>query len=259
MTALLALVEGLAGDMLFAAFVVFLRVGAAMAMLPAFGEQSLPQRVRLVVALMFTAVILPAVTPAVAPLAGGGRLLGPWLLTEVVVGLALGLALRMLVLALQTAGAMVAQATSLAQLFGGAGAEPQPAVGHLLVMGGLALAVMQGLHVDLARYLILSYDILPPGRLPGAADLKDWGLAHAARAFALAFRISAPFLVASLVYNLALGAINRAMPQLMVALVGAPALTLGGLALLVLAVPSGLVLWSDTLAQLFADPFAVPR
>ncbi|MFC3118840.1 flagellar biosynthetic protein FliR [Jhaorihella thermophila] len=38
----------------------------------------------------------------------------------------------------------------------------------------------------------------------------------------LPFSLSAPFVIASLLYNLTLGAINRAMPQLMVTLVGAP-------------------------------------
>ena len=43
------------------ATLAFLRVAAAMAVLPAFGEQSIPLRLRLGLALAFTALILPAV------------------------------------------------------------------------------------------------------------------------------------------------------------------------------------------------------
>jgi len=53
MTGLLQPLLDLAADGLFAAFIVFWRVGAAMAALPAFGEQTLPQRVRLAMALAF--------------------------------------------------------------------------------------------------------------------------------------------------------------------------------------------------------------
>ena len=48
-----------------------------------------------------------------------------------------------------------------------------------------------------------------------------------AASFALALSLAAPFVIASLLYNVALGVINKAMPQLMVAFVGAPAITCG--------------------------------
>ena len=50
---------GVTQDWLWPAVLVFLRVGAAMALMPAFGEQVVPQRVRLMLAVAFTAVVLP--------------------------------------------------------------------------------------------------------------------------------------------------------------------------------------------------------
>ena len=60
-----------------------------------------------------------------------------------------------------------------------------------------------------------------------------------------------------MIYNLALGIINRAMPQLMVAMVGAPAITGGALALLMLAAPVILPLWLGLLQARLADPFGI--
>jgi len=234
--------------------VVFVRVGAAMAVLPAFGERSVPQRVRLVLALAFTAVVAPAVADQVA--ASLGRGLPLLLIGEVLTGLALGLALRLFVLVLQIAGSIAAQSTSLSQILGGAGFEPMPAIGHVMVVSGLALAVMTGLHVRLAEALIGSYSVVAPGILPSPAVISEWGLANVARAFALAFTLAAPFVIASFIYNVALGVINRAMPQLMVALVGAPAITAGGLIGLLLALPVLLSVWSDALQRFLANPFA---
>lgn len=237
-----------------AAFLVFLRVGAAMALLPAFGEQSVPQRIRLVAALCFAAIVTPAVAermPAEPTVVTIGA--------EVVAGLMIGAGLRLLVMALQIAGTIAAQSASLSQLFGGAGPEPQPAMANLFVVAGLALAVNLGLHIKLTELFVLSYDLLPPGLMPQAQDAAAWGLARVGQAFALGFTLAAPFVIASTVYNLALGVINRAMPQLMVSFVGAPALTLGGLGLLALTTPFLLDVWAGVLADHIADPFGHGR
>lgn len=260
MTQALLALSGLGSEPLYAMFAVFLRVGAVMAVLPAFGEQSIPTRIRLVLAGAFTAVIAPAVAaqiPAAAgDLASQVQLLG----AEVIVGLALGLGLRLFILALQTAGAMAAQAVSLSQIFGGsAGTDPQPAISHLLTIAALTLAVLADLHVRVAGILIQSYEIFRPGLYPNADAFADWGVYRVAQCFALAFSLAAPFVVASVLYNVALGAINRAMPQLMVSFVGAPALTWGGLALLLLSMPIMLEVWIDALLQFMGDPTGAGR
>lgn len=235
-----------------AAFVVFLRVGGTMAMMPAFGEQMIPARVRLVLGFAFTAVVLPGAMPALP-----GFTLGFWLMGEIAIGLLLGMMLRLFVLCLQMAGTMAAQATSLSQLFGGSAGEPQPAVGELLTLAGLAIAVHLGLHVKVVELFIGSYDALPPGKVPNVELIRQWGLSGTAQAFSLAFSIAAPFVIAGLVYNVALGAINRAMPQLMVSFVGAPAITMGGLVLLSVALPSGLAVWQGAFDSFMANPFKV--
>ena len=66
-------------------------------------------------------------------------------------------------------------------------------------------------------------------------------------------------MIAGLIYNVALGAINRAMPQLMVSMIGAPAQTLGGLALLMIALPTGLMVWNDAFDAFLSNPFEVLR
>jgi flagellar biosynthesis protein FliR len=126
----------------------------------------------------------------------------------------------------------------------------------VLVVAGLAAAVATGLHIRVAEMLILSYGPLPAGQWPGAADVSTWGLAQVTRAFSLGFSLAAPFTLASVIYNVATGVINRAMPQLMVSMIGAPALTLGGLALLAISAPMALGLWIQTLNAYAANPFA---
>ncbi|MCB2128889.1 MAG: flagellar biosynthetic protein FliR [Rhodobacteraceae bacterium] len=248
----------IAGQSLAVAFVVFLRIGAAMALLPALGERQVPVRVKLAIGLSLTAIVAPAVAREVAPLASGLSGILTSMASETISGLIIGIVLRLAVLALEMAGAIAAQSMSLSQLFG-AGGEPMPSVSHLLVAGGLALALMLGLHVRLVEFIILSYSVLRPGIFPVAAALKDLGVGQVSWAFALAFSLAAPFVIAALVYNVALGAINRAMPQLMVAFVGAPALTAGALLLLCIAAPIGLSIWADAFGAMLSDPFGAPQ
>ncbi|MBI1169885.1 type III secretion protein [bacterium] len=254
MNDLLAQMMQLAGvtqDWIWVAALVFLRVGAAVFLMPAFGEQSVPQKVRLILALMLTAIVLPAVALRLQsaqsrPFAAA---------EEVLAGLTLGIGMRLFILALQFAGAIIAQTTSLSQLFGGTTPEPQPAIGNLLTMASLALALRAGLHVKAASLLILSYDFLPAGHFPAAADLATWGLQRIVQATVLAFSLAAPFVIASVLYNLALGVINRTMPQMPVALVGAPLMTAGALGVMAVMVPIALMVWIEGFEAFLANPW----
>lgn len=239
------------------AMAVFARIGAAFALMPAFGERVVPARVRLALAFAMTLIVAPAVAGRVALPEGSLFALAGFFGTETAIGLSMGIGLRLLVMALQTAGTMAAQATSLAQLFGGAGVDPQPAISQVLVMGGLALLVLAGLPEQLAIFLILSYELLPAGHWPDAAAMAEWGVARTAHAFALAFMLAAPFLIGASLYNLALGAINRAMPQLMVAFIGSPAITFGGLFLLMLSAPVMLAVWLNAVGAFLDSPGAL--
>ncbi len=237
--------------------IVFFRTGALVSVLPAFGERSVPVRVKLIVAIAFSAIVAPAVPAVVAP--SGPAALAFAIAAETSIGLAFGIAVRLFVLALQTAGSIAAQSTSLSQLLGGAGVEPAPAMGFVLVVSGLSLATATGLHVRAAELLIGTYNLFPAGQFPRADQLTTWGVERVSQAFALAFTLAAPFVITSLIYNVALGVINRAMPQLMVAFVGAPVITLGGLFVLFLAAPIMLSVWNEALASFFVDPGGGPR
>jgi flagellar biosynthetic protein FliR len=253
----LAELSSISQDVTWKAYLVFMRVGAMMALLPAFGEQSVPVRVKLGLALAFTAIVSPAdMNPEVETEASQTFGLNS---AETLTGLFLGLMLRLFVLALQVAGSIAAQSTSLSQLFGGAGGDPLPAMGHVLVIGGLALATIMGLHVQIAEFMINSYDLVPMGNVIPSDVLSRAGVAEISRAFALGFTLAAPFVISSLIYNVTLGVINKALPQLMVAFVGAPAITAGGLVLLMLAAPLMLSIWVEAMGAFILDPFRGPR
>jgi flagellar biosynthetic protein FliR len=242
-------------ESVFALMAVFCRVGAAVALLPGFGEIALPARVKLAAAVSFTMIVWPAAAPMATLGDGDMTRVTATFACEAVAGVLIGLSVRLLLMALQTAGTIAGQSTSLSQIFGG-GVTPdmQPAFANLLTLAGVALAFTLGLPAYAAAALIGSYDVVPFGTLPGASDLAEWGVDRVAGAFAVAAALSAPFVVVSFAYNVALGAINRAMPQLMVAMVGAPAITGGAILLMMLAAPTMMTVWADLLLKVMSDP-----
>jgi len=235
-------------------FAVFFRVSAFFSLLPGFGETTVPVRVKLGVAGAFTFIVYPMVPLDGLPTSWPPEVLVGFILTEAAVGLLFGIGMRLLLLGLQTAGTIAAQSTSLSQVFGNAGAEPMPAMGHVLLVGGIALAMISGLHVKAAALFVASYNLFPMGQILPGAGTADWGVAQVAHAFRLAFTLAVPFVIMSMLYNLALGVINKAMPQLMVAFVGAPAITLGGLFLLFLSAPIMLQVWFSAVDAYLTNP-----
>jgi flagellar biosynthetic protein FliR len=246
---------GVAESLIWTAALVFVRAGAVVALMPGLGESAVPQRIKLSLVLALAIVATPVIAerlssagppPSLSAIAG-----------EAVVGLLLGVGMRLFLLALQTAASIIAQASTLSQLFAGVAPEPQPAIGNLLLIAGVALALSAGLHVRATELLILSYDLLPAGGYPDPAQVSDWGLGLVSSTFALAFSLAAPFVIASTIYNLAIGVINRAMPQLMVSMIGAPALTLGALKLLATVTPILLMVWLEAFSAHVSQPFGL--
>lgn len=245
----------LSSSYLLAGVLIFVRVGAVVGLMPAIGETFLPARLRIGVALALATILVPLVDRSGLPSALAPMGFVSLLAAEAVIGVAIGLATRLMVHALQLAGSIAAQSTALAQIAGaGVTPDPMPAMGNALLIAGLTLAMILGLHVKIIVAVLASYTELGFGFFLTGTDIASWGLDQATAAFALGFSLAAPFLLAALLYNVALGAINRAMPQLMVAFVGAPAITAGTLFLFLLSAPLIIGTWHDRLDDVLLAP-----
>lgn len=234
---------------------VFARVGAAVFLVPGIGERAIPVRVKLAAALALTALLAPIIAPMAAEVRPAPAAIAALLIGEAAAGLVIGLAFRLLIFALQIAGMAAAQSVSISHMFGtGVAAEAEPTIATFLAMGGVVLAMAAGLHVHLVAALAGLYAVLPFGALLPGSEAADWSTRRLAGTFALGLSLALPFVAAGFVYNLALGALSRAMPQLLVALVGVPLLVGLGLGLLWLALPEIYARWGEALGLVFADP-----
>ena len=222
-----------------AAFLLtFARVGTMVMLLPGVGELNLPSRVRLSIALVLTALLLPAHQKAYAI---DLKSLGPVLVLlfqELIVGAVLGLTARLAISALQVTGSVVAQQLGLGFVTAIDPTQNQQGmlVGNFLSLLGITLVFATDLHHLVIAAMNDSYKIFQPGELPLVGDAAQ----HVTRVIATAFRIgiqlSAPFLVFGLLFNIGLGVLSRLMPQMQVFFIGLPLSILLGLLLLLLVV-----------------------
>lgn len=247
--ALLAALPGL----VFALALVLCRVGAVVMLMPGLGEIEAPAMVRVGLAMGLSLLLLPGIADKVPTLPGG--MVGPQMIAaELVTGLALGWLARLPVLALGMAGAIISTLIGLANVL-----QPDPALGgqstalaRLFNLMAPVLVLATGLYTLPLSALAGSYSLIGPGgALPGG-DAADLMVRVASNAFALALQLSAPFLVAGIVFQVAVGLIARVAPQLQAFAVAAPGQILGGLVLIGLLASRLLSTWEGGVSASWA-------
>jgi flagellar biosynthetic protein FliR len=222
-----------------AAFLLtFARVGTMVMLLPGVGEMNLPARVRLTMALVLTAILLPAHQKAYAV---DLRSFGPvlvMLFQELIIGAVLGLTARLAISSLQIAGSVVAQQLGLGFVTAVDPTQNQQGVivGNFLSVLGITLIFATDLHHLVIAGLNDSYTIFQPGEMPIVGDVAQHITQIIAMSFRIGIQLSAPFLVFGLLFNLGLGVLSRLMPQMQVFFIGLPLSVLLGFLLLVLVI-----------------------
>jgi flagellar biosynthetic protein FliR len=203
---------------------VFARVGTMMALMPGLGERAMPMRVRLGIALLLTMILFPLHRPLYA--IDMARPAGVFLMLfmEMAVGFTLGMAGRIAVSALQTAGVVIANAMGLgfAMQVDPTQGQQGAVIGTFLTLTGIAIIFASDLHHLVIAAISDSFSIIRPGALPASGDAAQFLTGVMSRAFLVAIQLSAPFLVFALVFNIGLGILSKLMPQMQVFFVAMP-------------------------------------
>jgi flagellar biosynthetic protein FliR len=205
---------------------IFARVGSILMLMPALGEMTIPTRMRLSFALVFSLVLYPLVQPQLPALPSDVLQTIVYLLHELAVGLILGAITRLVTMAAAVAGSVIAFQTGLS---GAQGADPinggmQGAlIGAFLSMLGVTLIFATDLHHVALMAIRDSYMIFSPKDPLMFGDAAQMAIQSAASAFVIGIQMSAPFIVLGLVFYLGMGLLARMMPQLQVFFVVMPA------------------------------------
>lgn len=225
-------------DSVLVTFIVFCRIGACLMLVPGYSSVNVPAQVRLFIALVTTFALAPILIGVLRPLTDNAAPLTLALLicSELLVGSVIGLGGRVFFLALQTMATMMASAIGLSNIPGTpiADTDPAPALVPLIMVSVTTLFFMTDQHWQVLRGLMNSYDVWQPGSRIGGSMALDQLVARLSQAFVLTLRITSPFIVYSVIVNLAIGLLNKLTPAIPVYFISTPFVLFGGFLLLYL-------------------------
>jgi flagellar biosynthetic protein FliR len=194
---------------------VFFRLAGMMLFAPLFGSSRIPRRVRaLLVAVLAMSVTgnlgraaqMPETTWGLAAAIGG----------EMVFGLAMGMVLSLVFIAVQWAGELIGQQMgfNLSEVFDPQFGSQGSLIGDLYFMLTLVVFLTVGGHHAMLEGVRASFDHLPLLSAGLDAKLFDLLAGLLGTATSLAIRLAAPMLVTMLIVDLTLGLIGKAVPQM---------------------------------------------
>ncbi len=239
-------------DTLFHILWAALRVGGVVMIAPVLGAMFVPNRVRLLITLVLSFAMLPAVgaVPAYAPLSAPGLLaVGQ----ELVVGIAIGFMLKIAIEAAVLAGQIVSSGTGLSFA---TVVDPQaggiPLLGRFYLIIATLLMLAADAHLQLIEILAASFSLVPVGSgglaFGDARQVADF----AGLMFVGALKLALPSVAAMLMVNVAFGVISRAAPTLNLFAVGFPITLLMGFLVMLMDIGAHGSIWQAQLTETFA-------
>jgi flagellar biosynthetic protein FliR len=227
---------------------ILLRSGIFVALLPVIGGKQLPAQFRIGFAVFIAMLLTPVVHFEAAE--QGIPLL---VLKEILIGIALGLTVRFIFMAVNMAGTFISHTMgmSIARVF-------NPEIGqssHIAETYGVMAMLMflaTDAHHDLIYVFVKSFEVLPAGRaelMPVVSDV----MAMVGGLFVLAIKIGAPVVVGLMIAHILAGFLYKAAPQMNIFFVALPLNIFLGFLLMILSIPVFEYVFRISLSDLRTD------
>lgn len=241
--------------LVFAAGLVFARIGSILMLMPGFAEPSIPMRIRLGVALLICLILGPLIAPMLPPMPEQPLALAGLVVAEVVTGLMIGGVARILMSTAATAGQVIGMQSGLAmaQSFDPSQGQQGALIATFLNLTFLVLLFATNLHHLLLQMMVNSYSVFEAGQLPSLSDAAEWALDAFIDAFRLGVQLAAPLIVFALIFYLALGVLSRLMPQAQIFFIAMPSNIMVGLFILTIALGAMAAVWLERMQRFAVD------
>jgi flagellar biosynthetic protein FliR len=209
----------------FVFLLIFARVGSMVMALPGIGDKSVPPNIRLVFALALTLIFYPLVQQFFPKLPDKLGTMAVLFAHELIIGLVLGILIRLIMSGAQVAGTIVgfqsglSFATSFDPNFGGQSNIISTFFGIL----ALTLIFVGDLHHLLLGGIFDSYKLFSPTMELPAGDFSQLALSLISGSFRIALQMAAPFIVFGLIFYLGIGLLARLIPQIQIFFIAMPA------------------------------------
>ena len=235
----------------FQAFLVLVsRIGGLLAALPVFSGRTIPIKVKLGLVLTLSLMLAPSIpmpTVSLDPvvLAGG-------MLSEITIGVTIGLAVRLMFGALEVAGELlgIQMGFGAVHLFDPTTSHQTPMIAQFFTMLASLIFLSLNAHLFAMATIIHSYEAIPAFGAHLSSHLGEEILLLSQRMFTIGLKLSAPVLITILLINVLMALLGRAVPQVQVFVLSFPITIAGGLLVLSLGMPFTVALIGSEFEQL---------
>ena len=236
------------------------RIAAMLMAAPIFSIRQIPVRFRMLLAVLITIIVQPALPPApvVEVFTPDAVLI---LLQQIAIGVVLGFLMQMAFNALIFGGQVMAYSMGLgfANMVDPANGVQVPVVAQFwLILAMLAFLMMNG-HLVLISAVVDTFSVLPIA-VDGIGRAGIWELlGWASRMFAAGLLMAMPVIISLLLVNIAMGVVSRAAPQLNIFAIGFPITLLMGFILIWITLPQVMASFADLVGETFTRTSDVLR
>lgn len=235
----------------FQAFLVLIsRIGGLLAAWPVFSGRTVPMKVKLALILILGVVLAPVIPlPALSP---DPLALTAGLVSEMLIGMTIGLAVRLLFGALEFAGELlgVQMGFGAVQLLDPTTSHQTPMLSQFFTMLASLVFLSLNAHLLIIATIVHSYEAIPAFGATLSHSVGEAMLVLSQQMFTIGLKLAAPVLITILVINVLLSLLGRAVPQVNVFAQSFPITIAGGLAVLALAMPFTVELMAYQFEQL---------
>ena len=220
---------------------VFLRISAMLVMIPVMGERSVPLRVKAGLAMLIALLVYPAIRSNMPPLRADAEIIALALAMtgEVMIGLTIGFAGRMIFAGIRFAGDMIGiqMGLSIVNVIDPVSSTQVSIMAEFqYLFAVLVYLAVDGHHMFISAILD-SYRFTAPFAYQFSASLMQAILLFSKELFVTAVKICAPVMAVLLFSNVALGVVARTVPQINIFIVGMPLQVATGLIIIGLTIP----------------------
>ncbi|MEP2946963.1 MAG: flagellar biosynthetic protein FliR [Lentilitoribacter sp.] len=237
-----------------ALFATFCRIGGCFMVLPGISTARVSLRIRLFLSIAISIAIIPLMwEPIYAATRVSNSAYVVLVASETFIGVTLGLIARYITLGLQFSGAALSASIGFnaAPTSAILQNEPQGAITNLITVTAIVLLFISDFHHMVIQTIVNSYKFMPIGTgfevRMALVTLTD----TLSETFLLMLRLASPFIVYGLIFNLAIGMVNKLAPQIPIYFISIPFILAGGLLLVYFGIANYLTLFLDGFIQIF--------
>jgi flagellar biosynthetic protein FliR len=216
----------------------FVRISALIAAAPVFGATAIPNKVKLIFALVLTLVVMPVIPPppVVEPISSEAFLIT---LHQILIGVSMGLALQMMFSMFVIGGQLIAYKMGLgfASMVDPSSGTQVPTVSQIYVVILTLVFLSINGHLIVIEVLVDSFKAMPVGTTGIDRDamwsLVSWG----STMIAGGVKIALPAIASLFLINLTFAVVTRSAPQFNIFSLGIPVSILAGFFIMMITLP----------------------